>query len=148
MRTRDLYICFPSDPMIKHTWSSPSGLNPGELRELTRGKGVEAGGCQQGSEPQRAFRGQWLGRGWRQVSFCVLFILNLSAHLTRLAQGLGGDIRCPKSQPRDKALPTRTSAQLKLPRSKAQSRFQGHLLYYSRKQGSEGLACYPGLDVG
>lgn len=23
-----------------------------------------------------------------------------------------------------------------------------HLLYYSRKQGSGGLACYPGLDVG
>lgn len=78
----------------------------------------------------------------------VLFILNQSAHLTRLAQSLGGDIRCPKSQPRDKALPPGASAQLKLPGSKAQSRFQGHLLYHSRKQGSDGLAWYPGLDVG
>lgn len=82
------------------------------------------------------------------MSLCVLFILNQSAHLFRLAQGLGGDIRCPKSQPRDKALPMMASAQLKLPGSKAQSRFQGHLLYSSRKQGSDGLACYPGLDVG
>lgn len=82
------------------------------------------------------------------MSLCVLFILNQSAHLPRLAQGLGGDIRCPKSQPRDKALPTMASTQLKLPGSKVQSPFQGYLLYFSRKQGPDGLACYPGLDVG
>lgn len=30
----------------------------------------------------------------------------------------------------------------------AQSLFQGYLLYSSRKQGRDGLACYAGLDVG
>lgn len=51
--------------MLKHIWSSLSG-----------GEGVEAEGCRQGSEPQLAFGSQWLGKGGRQVSLCVLFILN------------------------------------------------------------------------
>lgn len=96
--------------MLKHIWSSPSGLSPGELKELTRKEGVEVRGLLAGQRASAGIRRPMAGQGWEANELCVLFILNQSAHLTRLAQGLGGDIRCPKSQPGDKALPTRASA--------------------------------------
>lgn len=63
-----------------------------------------------------------------------VLILNQSAHLTSLTQGLGGVTRCPKSHPGGMAM--RASPQVSLPGSKIQTLLQGT---YSNTAGSPAL---------